>query len=156
MTNTTLRKAIVRFRDEVYVNAKTIDLHQECDWNDIAMGFLLACGVPNDTLTWYLLSDLSHGNFDPYLEPARVWAQAFLRANPKYVTVRVGHGYDASPALPGKHVAWADPIDAEGQHLAASQDNPLPSLPDDVTQWVIDNVPLGEWIDFTRKPESPP
>lgn len=150
MTDSTFTTAVKRFRDEVYAKAEAIDPHQNHDMHDIALGFLLACGVPRETLTWTVLSNLSCGEFDIFLDPARVWAQDYLTAKPQYVIVRFGHGYDPTVGFPGKHVVWADPIDADGRHHAASQDTPLPTLPDDVTQWVTNNVPLGEWVEYGR------
>jgi hypothetical protein len=152
--NETRRRAIARFRDEVYAKADTIDPNQNHDWHDLALGFMLACGVPREELSWGFLSDLSCGHFAKYLDPALDWAHAYLKANPEYVTVRLGHGFDPTVGFPGRHVVWADPIDGDGRHLAASQDTPLPALPDDVTQWVTDNVPLGEYVDHGR-PRDP-
>lgn len=148
-----LARAIARFRDEVYANSETIDPNQNHYWHDLAMGFLLACGIPRDELSWGLLSDLSCGHFDKYLEPAKVWAQEYLRDNPKYITVRLGHGWDPSSKPNRGHIVWADAIDADGRHIAASQDTSLPALPtlpDNVIKWVIHNVPLGEYRDHVR------
>lgn len=142
--------AIQRFRDEVYANADTIDPNQNHDWHDLALGFMLACGVPREELSWGLLSELSCGHFDKYLEPAKVWAEEYLGEHPEYVTVRLGHGWDPNKVTPVKHLAWVDAIDPDGRHLAASQDAPLPSIPEHVTQWVIDNVPLGERVEYGR------
>lgn len=150
MTDSTFTTAVKRFRDEVYAKAEAIDPHQNHDMHDIALGFLLACGVPRETLTWTVLSNLSCGEFDIFLDPARVWAQDYLTAKPQYVTVRLGHGWDPNKVTPVKHLAWVDAIDPDGRHLAASQDAPLPSIPEHVTQWVIDNVPLGERVEYGR------
>jgi hypothetical protein len=65
-----LRKAITRFRDEIWHHPGGVDVFDPQgthDWNSLAMGFLLACGVHPKYLTWGLLSNLSCGRFDEYL-----------------------------------------------------------------------------------------
>ena len=145
-----LAAAVARFRDDVFTNQDTIDPHWSHDWGTLAMGFLLACGVPREELTWKLLSDLSCGVFAPYLgEPLtpEQWVNNVFANNPEVVTVRLGYGWVTGLDQP---IMWMDFTTNTGEHLAASQDAQLITTPDHVIRWVVDNVPLGEWVDYAR------
>lgn len=143
--------AIKRFRDEVYANAEAIDPNQNHDWHDLALGFLLACGIPRDELSWGLLSNLSCGQFDSYLEPTsptpEEWVKTVFANNPEVMAVRLGYGWKEGLDHP---IAWMDFVIDTGEHLASSQDRPLITTPDSVIRWVRDNVPLGEFRDHAR------
>ena len=93
---TTKLEAIARFRDEVYAQARTIDPDQNHDWHDMALGFMLACGMPREELSWAFLSDLSCGHFAKYLGPkptVEEWVATFFNNNPEVVSVRLGYGW---------------------------------------------------------------
>jgi hypothetical protein len=149
-----LAPAVRRFRDEVYANASTIDPLGNYNWHDIAMGFLLACGVPSDTLSWELMSNLACGEFNKYLEPnaptPREWANTVFTNNPEVVTVRLGYGFGSVGRE--QPIAWMDFKTNTGEHHASSQDKPLITTPDSVTQWVRANIPLGTWVDYEPEP----
>lgn len=155
-TSTTLRNAIARFRDEVYAHTTAIDPNGNYNWLDIARGFLLACGVPREELSWEVLVSISRGEFDKYLGAPLTpeeWVDTVFAANPECVSVRVGYGWstDNDPAS-ARPTVWMDFVTNTGEHMASSQDKPLITIPDNVTDWVIDNVTLGEWVDYARKP----
>ena len=45
----------------LYKHADDIDENQACDWNDIALGFLLARGVSNRYISYALLDAMNFG-----------------------------------------------------------------------------------------------
>lgn len=58
------KQAICRFQTEVYARSHIIDPEGERDWNDMAYGFLLACGAPQEEAEdWSLLSALTCGTY---------------------------------------------------------------------------------------------
>jgi len=154
--NPNLAAAVARFRDEVYANAQTIDPERNHDWHDIALGFMLACGIPREELSWTMLSNLSCGRFDKYLEPTaptpEQWVQTVFATYPQVITVRLGYGWVHGTGRGA--TVWMDFVTRTGEHTAASQDAILPNIPDNVIRWVTDNIPLGEFKDYARPLEG--
>ena len=139
--------AIARFRDEVYARSREIDPVGDHDWHDIALGFLLACGVPRDTLTWTLLTHVSCGAFEPYLFPETIeeFAQRLFEGNPTFDHLRVGYAWginirDTAPEV------WAEATDEDGNtHVCDPQ-----CIPETILKWVQANIPVGMWKDYHR------
>lgn len=61
--DTKLQKAAKQFLDDVYDRASEVDPDSECDWADMARGYLIAKGVSLDKITYPVCSSLSTGNF---------------------------------------------------------------------------------------------
>lgn len=78
---------------------------------------------------------------------ARSWTQELFDANPDWVTIRLGHGFNEATRT---STVWVDIITSDGWHLAADRTAVLPNIPDDVRDQVIQTVPLGHWSEFTR------
>jgi hypothetical protein len=78
-----LRNALVRYRKEIWPLGQGPHAHEnepetvadtldDVDWNDMNLGFLLACGVPfHDASDWGLLSAMTCGEWDKLVKYVR-------------------------------------------------------------------------------------
>lgn len=146
-----VQTALRRFRDEVYSQHPTIDAHRDHDWHDIALGFLLACKVPLEVLTWTLLANVANGYFDQYLQPPelRSWLLRFFITHRKILSITLGHGWTNHPG--GHPEAWMDAETTTGEHLSTRPPDDVLVLPQSVQEWVLQRIPLGESFKFDRE-----